>query len=52
MNSITTYSNISKENFDRKIQDSDKLILIEFGSTWCGTCLIMEPIINDLFNNI
>jgi thioredoxin 1 len=48
MNSITTYSKISKEIFDRRIQESDKLFLIEFGSAWYGSCQIMEPIINDL----
>jgi len=48
MNSITIYNKVSKENLDKKILKSDKLILIEFGSSWCGSNQIMEPIINDL----
>jgi len=48
MNTITIYSKISRDHLMMKIRNSHKLFLIEFGAAWCGTCQIMEPIINDL----
>ena len=39
---------ITKENFEQEVVQSDKPVLLDFWATWCGPCQMMGPIIEQL----
>lgn len=39
---------ITKHNFNEEIINSDKPVLIEFYATWCPTCRLFSPVMNQL----
>lgn len=39
---------VTEENFEEVVLNSDKTVLIDFYATWCQPCQIMSPIIEDI----
>ncbi len=39
---------ITQKNFDEVVLKSDKKVLIDFWSTWCGPCKTVIPILEEI----
>ena len=39
---------ITSENFETEVLKSEKPILIDFWSTWCGPCMRQGPVVEEL----
>lgn len=44
--------NITTENFQSEVLDSDKPVLIDFWASWCGPCQMVLPIISELAEEV
>jgi thioredoxin len=43
---------ITKQNFEKEVLKSDKMVLLDFWATWCGPCKMVAPIVDQVADEI
>ncbi|MBR3942423.1 MAG: thioredoxin [Clostridia bacterium] len=39
---------ITRENFEQEVLKSDLPVLVDFWATWCGPCMMLAPIVEEI----
>ena len=39
---------LTVENFEQEVLKSDRLTIVDFWAQWCGPCMMLSPIIEEL----
>lgn len=45
-------TNLTKDNYDSEVLNSEKPVLIDFWATWCGPCKMLSPIIDEIADEV
>ena len=40
--------NITQDNFQKEIIESEKTVLLDFWAGWCGPCRMLSPIVDEI----
>lgn len=40
--------NITADNFKLEVLDNPKTVLLDFWATWCGPCMMISPIVDEI----
>ncbi len=44
--------NLTKENFEAGVLNSDKPVLVDFFATWCGPCKMVLPLVEEISDEV
>ena len=39
---------ITAENFDKEVMQSDQTVLLDFWAGWCGPCKMLSPLVDEV----
>ena len=39
---------ITAENFETEVLNSDKPVLLDFWAVWCGPCMMLSPLVDEV----
>ena len=39
---------LTKDNFDKEVLESDKTVLIDFWASWCMPCRMLSPVVDQV----
>ena len=43
---------LTNEEFEKNVKNSDKLVFVDFYADWCGPCRMMAPIVEEISEEV
>ena len=43
---------VTAENFEKEVRQSEKPVLVDFYADWCGPCQMMGPVVEEISNEV